>query len=57
MLFLTPALSSYLILNLLLFVTLFLFGYLTQAIPGVTFTMQIVLLGTVGALGLDAQAR
>ena len=37
MLLLTPALSSYLILNMLLFVTLFLFGYLTQAIPGVTY--------------------
>ena len=44
MLFLTPALSSYLILILLLFVALFLFGYLTQAIPGVTFSMQIALL-------------
>ena len=37
MLFLTPALSDYLIFNMLLFVALFLFGYLTQAIPGVTF--------------------
>ena len=55
MLFLTPALSSYLILNMLLFVTLFLFGYLTQAVPGVTFTMQVVLLATVGTLGLNAQ--
>jgi len=44
MLFLTPALSSYLILNLLLFLALFLFGYLTQAIPGVTFSMQIAFL-------------
>ena len=55
MLFLTPALSSYLILNMLLFVTLFLFGYLTQAVPGVTFGMQITLLATVGTLGLNAQ--
>lgn len=55
MLFLTPALSSYLIFSLLLFVTLFLFGYLTQAIPGLNFTMQIALLATVGTLGLNAQ--
>ena len=55
MLFLTPALSSYLILNMLLFVTLFLFGYLTQAVPGVTYIMQVVLLATVGTLGLNAQ--
>jgi uncharacterized membrane protein YccC len=55
MLFLTPALSSYLVLNLLLFVALFLFGYLTQAVPGVTFSMQIALLATVVSLGLNAQ--
>ncbi|HEY5814534.1 MAG TPA: FUSC family protein, partial [Terrimicrobiaceae bacterium] len=54
-LLLTPALSDYLILNLLLFVSLFLFGYLTQAVPGVTFGMQITLLATVGTLGLNAQ--
>jgi uncharacterized membrane protein YccC len=55
MLFLTPALSDYLIFNMLLFVVLFLFGYLTQAVQGVTFGMQITLLATVGALGLNAQ--
>ena len=55
MLLLTPALSDYLIFNMLLFVVLFLFGYLTQAIPGVTFGMQITLLATVGSLGLNAQ--
>lgn len=55
MLVLTPALSDYLILNLLLFVVLFLFGYLSQAVPGVTFGMQIVLLGAVGTIGLNAQ--
>ena len=55
MLLLTPVLSSYLIFSMLLFVTLFLFGYLTQAIPGVTFTMQLALLATVGTLGLNPQ--
>ncbi|MET0253102.1 MAG: FUSC family protein [Terrimicrobiaceae bacterium] len=55
MLFLTPALSDYLVFNMLLFVVLFLFGYLTQAIPGVTFGMQFTLLATVGTLGLNAQ--
>ncbi|HEY5705629.1 MAG TPA: FUSC family protein [Terrimicrobiaceae bacterium] len=55
MLFLTPALSDYLILNMLLFVVLFLFGYLTQAVPGVTFGMQITVLATVGTVGLNAQ--
>ncbi|HEY5705413.1 MAG TPA: FUSC family protein [Terrimicrobiaceae bacterium] len=55
MLLLAPALSEYLILNMLLFVVLFLFGYLTQAVPGVTFGMQFALLATVGTLGLNAQ--
>ena len=55
MLLLTPALSSYLIFNMLLFVALFLFGYLTQAVPGITFTRQITLLATVGTLGLNPQ--
>jgi uncharacterized membrane protein YccC len=55
MLMLTPALSDYLILNIVLFVTLFLFGYLSQAIPGITFAMQIAMLGTVSTVGLNAQ--
>ena len=55
MLILAPALSDYLILNMLLFVVMFLFGYLSQAIPGVTFGMQITLLGAVGTIGLNAQ--
>ena len=55
LLVLTPALSDYTVFNLLLFVTLFLFGYLTQAIPGVTFGMQIALLATVGVIGLNPQ--
>jgi p-hydroxybenzoic acid efflux pump subunit AaeB len=55
MLILTPALSDYLILNIVLFVTLFLFGYLSQAIPGISFAMQIALLGTVGTIALNPQ--
>jgi uncharacterized membrane protein YccC len=55
MLFLMPALSDYLIFNMLLFVVLFLLGFLTQAVPGVTFGMRVTLLATVGTLGLNAQ--
>jgi uncharacterized membrane protein YccC len=55
MLFLTPALSSYLIFSMLLFVVLFLFGYLTQAIPGMSYGMQVALLATAGTVGLNAQ--
>ena len=55
MLVLTPALSDYLVLNLLLFVAMFLFGYLSQTIPGVNFGMQVALLAIVGTVGLNAQ--
>jgi uncharacterized membrane protein YccC len=55
MLILAPALSDYLILSMLLFVVMFLFGYLSQAVPGVTFGMRIALLTTVGTIGLNAQ--
>jgi p-hydroxybenzoic acid efflux pump subunit AaeB len=54
-LLLTPALSDYLVLNLLLFVAMFLFGYLSQAVSGVTFGMQIAILAIVGTVGLNAQ--
>jgi len=55
LLLLTPVMTSYAAFNILLFTALFLFGYLSQAIPGLTFGMQIALLGTVGAVGLNAQ--
>jgi len=55
MFILSPALLDYLILNIVLFVTLFLFGYLSQAIPGISFAMQIALLGTVGTIALNPQ--
>ena len=51
----SPALSDYLVFNLLLFVAMFLFGYLSQAIPGVNFSMQVALLAIVGTMGLNAQ--
>ncbi len=54
-LILSPALSDYLVFNLLLFVAMFLFGYLCQAIPGVNFGMQVALLAIVGTVGLNAQ--
>ena len=55
LLILAPALSDYLVLNLLLFVAMFLFGYLSQAVPGVNFGMQVALLTIVGTIGLNAQ--
>jgi uncharacterized membrane protein YccC len=55
MLLLTPLLSNYAILNLWLFVTLFVFGYLTSTVPGMNFAMQFALLMIVGTLGLNPQ--
>ena len=55
MLLLTPVMVSYAAFNTLLFATLFLFGFLSQGIPGITFGMQTALLGTVGTVGLNAQ--
>jgi p-hydroxybenzoic acid efflux pump subunit AaeB len=55
LLILTPALSDYLIFNVLLFVAMFLFGYLSQPVAGVSFGMQIALLAIVGVMGLNAQ--
>jgi p-hydroxybenzoic acid efflux pump subunit AaeB len=54
-LILSPALSDYLVLNILLFVAMFLFGYLSQSVPGVSYGMQIALLAIVGTIGLNAQ--
>lgn len=55
LLLLTPVMVSYAAFNTLLFATLFLFGFLSQGIPGITFGMQTALLGTIGAVGLNAQ--
>jgi p-hydroxybenzoic acid efflux pump subunit AaeB len=55
LLILSPALSDYLVLNVLLFVAMFLFGYLSQPRPGVSYGMQIALLAIVGTIGLNAQ--
>ena len=51
LLILAPALSDYLVLNLLLFVAMFLFGYLSQPVPGVNFGMQVALFAIVGTIG------
>lgn len=55
LLLLAPVLSSYAALNILLFAAMFLFGWLSFRIPGISIGMQFALLGTVGVLGLNAQ--
>ncbi len=55
MLVIAPMLSEYLVLNMLLFSALFLYGFLSFGIPGLNFAMQVALLGIVGTVSLNAQ--
>lgn len=55
LLFATPMMSSYAVLNILLFTSMFLWGYLTYSVRGMTIPMQLGLLCIVGVLGLNAQ--
>lgn len=55
LLLLTPVLSSYAALNTLLFAAMFLFGWLSFSIPGMSFGMQVAMLSIVGTLGLNPQ--
>lgn len=51
----TPALASYAVTNIVLFTMLFLYGYLSFNIGGVTTVMNIAMMAVVGMLGLNAQ--
>lgn len=51
----TPAMASYSVTNIVLFTVLFLYGYLSFNIGGVTTVMNIVMMAVVGVLGLNAQ--
>lgn len=51
----TPLMASYAVTNTLLFLSLFLFGYLVSKIGGVTFWLQVFLLAACSAFGLNAQ--
>ncbi len=51
----SPMLSSYAVMNTVIFVWLFLWGYRAYAIRGVTIPMQVAMLGSVGVLGLNGQ--
>lgn len=50
-----PLLSSYAVMNILLFTWLFVWGYLSYSIKGVTIPMQMAMLLSVGILGLNGQ--
>jgi len=50
-----PLLSSYAVMNTLIFTWLFVWGYLSFQIRGVTIPMQLAMLMIVGILGLNGQ--
>jgi p-hydroxybenzoic acid efflux pump subunit AaeB len=51
----TPFLASYLVMNLTLFVALFVFGFMTARIPGFSFWAIVTILSTSVFVGLNAQ--
>jgi uncharacterized membrane protein YccC len=51
----TPALSYYAVMNLALFGILFIFGFLTARLPGLTFGPQVAVLGISVFVGLNPQ--
>lgn len=51
----TPMLSSYAVMNTIIFTWLFVWGYLSYRIRGVTIPMQMGMLLSVGILGLNGQ--
>ncbi len=55
LLFVTPMLSSYAVMNVVIFTWLFVWGYLSFQTRGVTIPMQMGMLAAVGILGLNGQ--
>ncbi|MFM8831263.1 MAG: FUSC family protein [Spartobacteria bacterium] len=53
--FATPLLSSYAVMNILIFTWLFVYGQVAYKTPGVTTLMNVSMMGLVGILGLNAQ--
>jgi uncharacterized membrane protein YccC len=51
----TPFLADYLVMNLALFLILFVLGFLTARVPGVTFWIQVTLLSISAFVGLNPQ--
>lgn len=55
LLLISPMLSSYAVMNIILFTWLFVWGYLSFKVRGVTIPMQMGMLLAVGILGLNGQ--
>ena len=50
-----PLLSSYAVMNIVIFTWLFVYGQVAYKTPGVTTAMNICMMGLIGILGLNAQ--
>lgn len=50
-----PLLSSYAVMNIVIFTWLFVYGQVAYKTPGVTTAMNISMMGLIGILGLNAQ--
>ncbi len=55
LLFVTPLLSSYAVMNILIFTWLFVYGQIAYRTPGVTTVMNIAMMALIGIFGLNAQ--
>jgi uncharacterized membrane protein YccC len=51
----TPFMANYLLLNLTLLVGLFIFGFMTARLPGLSFSSIVIILATSVFIGLNAQ--
>lgn len=55
LLLITPFLADYAVMNSVLFLILFTFGFLTARIPGINFWMQVILITISAFVGLNPQ--
>jgi uncharacterized membrane protein YccC len=55
LLLITPFLADYAVMNSVLFLILFAFGFMTARIPGINFWMQVILIAISAFVGLNPQ--
>jgi p-hydroxybenzoic acid efflux pump subunit AaeB len=55
LLLITPFLADYAVMNSVLFLILFIFGFVTARIPGINFWMQVILIAISAFVGLNPQ--
>ena len=55
LLLITPFLANYTVMNLVLFLILFVYGFMTARIPGINFWVQVALISISAFVGLNPQ--